>query len=238
MKIQNINNHKPSFKSYSVMKFNDQIPFYTTTMFFRKDLDWDALVNKVNDEYKNVPKVNVIFHACSDGEEVFSFAAKLKTMLKSSSEKFFPLIAKDIDKGNIEIAKKGKYKVTKQELFRMHDHCGDSLFKYFSFDDLGNLVSTQTLKILRDKVIFKDADILEDAENIPRRNTILFCRNFWGYISPTSRVNLANLLARRLDSSSLLVIGGFDIATSVHQLLKKVGFERTEIFGVFRKIPK
>lgn len=239
MKIQNDNiDNKPRFKSYSVLKFNDQIPFYTTTMFFRKDLDWNALVKKVNDEYQNTQQVNVIFHACSDGEEVFSLAAKLKTLLNSSAEKFFPLIAKDIDKGNIEIAKKGYFKVTKPELFRMYEHCGDNLFKFFSFNDLGNIFSVNTSKILKNNIIFKEADILEDTENIPHKNTILFCRNFWGYISPTSRIKLANMLAKRLDSSSFLVIGSFDIATSVHKLLQKVGFQQTELFGVFRKARK
>ena len=94
MKIQSIKNQKTSFKSYSVLKYNNKTPFYTTTMFFRKDLDWNALVNMVNDKYRNVDKVNVICHACSDGEEVFSLAALIKTLLKSSSEKFFPIIAK------------------------------------------------------------------------------------------------------------------------------------------------
>ena len=237
MRINNNVSHKPNFKSYSKLKFNEKIPFYTTTMFFRKDLDWDAFTNMINDEYQNTQKVNVICHACSDGEEAFSLAAKLKTLLKSSSEKFFPIIAKDIDKENIEIAQKAQFNVTKQELLRMHDHCGDNLFKYFSLEDLGNSVAIRTSKILKDKIIFQKADILNDTGNIPHKNTILFCRNFWGYIPPKSRIELANLLSRRLDSSSMVVIGSFDVASRVHRLLINAGFRPTKLFGVFKKAP-
>ena len=68
------------------------------TCLFRWDLDFDYLINYMEYKYRDTDKVNIIAHACSVGEEVFSLISKMIDNLGiNNSEKYFPIDARDIN---------------------------------------------------------------------------------------------------------------------------------------------
>lgn len=228
-----------TFKSYSEHRKNyDNYSYYTTTRFFREDMNWTDFVLAINKWYKDVPKVNIICQACSDGEEPFSLALKLNFLLKDNAQKFLPIIAKDFDRTNIYYAKKGIYSVDKQELQRMENECGIDLYKFIKLgNEFCGKIPLTVRDNLKEKVAFSRADILKDVHNIPSENTILMTRNFWPYLPAKKQEFLAEELSKQLAPSSRIVLGFFDTSRShnIHKFLEKYGFEPTEIEGVLKK---
>ena len=209
---------------------------YDTTEFFRSDFNWKGFTYFLNSIYKNTPQVNLISYACSTGKETYSLALALKTDLKTNSNKFFPIIAKDIDANSILKAKRGKYKITNQEAYKI-DNAGDmNLYRHLEIIDDGLEKYAHMKDSLKTLINFSKADICQDIESIPNKNTVLVCRNFWNYLQSKEQIELANKLAKHLDNSCLVAIGSFDKTYGIDKLLEQKGFKQTEIVNVFRKI--
>lgn len=240
MKIYNshiiFNNKVQTFKQTPVVKNSTGVRnCYTTTEFFRNDFDIDGLLNYAKNIYKDTPKVNVISYACSTGKESYSIALKLKTNLKDKSSKFLPLIAKDIDRDCILKAKRGRYKISNTEVEKLDRAGGISLNRYVDTFDDGLEKYAYIKDSLKKEIDFKIADICEDIDSVPNKNTVLICRNFWSYLQPEKQTILANKLASKFDETSLVVIGSFEKAYGIDKLLEERGFKETEIPCVMRK---
>lgn len=232
----NFNNKIPAFKQIHPLSNTASIrECYTTTEFFRDDFDIDGLINYANNFYKDTPKVNVISYACSTGKETYSLALKLKTNLKDKAIKFLPLIAKDIDANCILKAKRGRYKISDSEAQKIDRAGGINLYRYIDIIDDGLEQYSLVKDSLKKDIEFKKADICEDIESIPNKNTILICRNFWTYLQPTQQIELADKIAKKFDKTSLVVIGSFEKAYGIDKLLETRGFKKTEIQYVMRK---
>lgn len=204
--------------------------YKTTTYFFREDLDWKNLINYLCEKYKNVPKVNFINHACSNGMEPFSFLASFIMYAPEYVKKFTPIIAKDINPENILMAKKGECGASSDDFMRIHrltygrykdffnlkrDCCSDGLFTMYPKE------------VLTDKVIFEEGDIFKDIDSLPKDNTFLSCRNFWAYLPDEKREELAYKLSQQLNPSSTVLIGYHDLSEgNADILLKSNGFKR------------
>ncbi|MBR1776160.1 hypothetical protein IJ750_03690 [bacterium] len=230
--------YNPCFNSYSEKKLADDYSFYTTTTFFRNDLDWDSFVRYIDEMYKADDKVNIVCHACSNGEEAYSLAAKLITVLGEKAKKFFPIIAKDLDYENIDLAKRGLFQVTDDELRTMRWQTGYNLERYFDvLSKKGEkLIDIAVRPELKDKVIFSQGNILEDVEKLPNENTILLCRNFWPYLPKESVLELAQKLGKILTKSCSIVLGNFDMFNGwPNKHLYENGFFDSEIYGMFTK---
>lgn len=240
MKIDSIHpnyiNKNFSFKSYSKSGKTENYEYFSTTEFFRLDMNWNSFANFINEKYADIQNVNIICHACSNGEEAYSLALKLISLFGVKAEKFFPIIAKDIDENNIHFAKKGEFNFRYDELLRMENHCGLDLYKFIDVikSRFGNYL--QIKNFLKEKVIFKKANILNDFDNIPAANTVLLCRNFWPYMPAQNQIELAEKLSNKLDNSSIVQIGNFDIAAGVDKLLQNKGFKETYVKGLMKKV--
>ncbi|MCR5265303.1 MAG: hypothetical protein K6E29_01750 [Cyanobacteria bacterium RUI128] len=229
--------NQPTFTHFSLKKETENYEYYTSTSLFRDDLDWDGLMNLMRKKYKNTDQVNLICHACSDGEEAYSLALKVKKTFGKSAAKFLPVTAKDIDYDNIFRAKRANYVVSDAEVVRLEQHAGLDLNRYFDIykNDYTYETYAKPRDCLKAVIDFKQGDILDDIKNLPKENTVLMCRNFIPYLPSKSQTELIKQLGERLDSSSLLVLGEFDMRSSVLEDLQKNGFEQTEIKYVFQK---
>ena len=209
--------------------------YRTTTYFFRDDLNWNTFINLIWDKYKNVDRVNVINHVCSNGQEPYSLATMLMEKLGEEAEKFFPIIAKDVDEDNINSAKNGRLGIKNEDLYRINHFINDNISEYF---DKGRAINPENDLVLipktklRNSVIFSQSDIFEDIKTIPSSNTILMCRNFWPYLEPQKRKQLAVEIAKKLDSTSLLVTGNYDFC-SIVDLFKALGLVQTGVRNVY-----
>lgn len=222
------------------------------TAIFRNDLDFDQVVNFLDKKYAHVEHPKILDYACSDGEEVYSILSILDVMLGDKAQKFYPIKARDINSEALELANEGVYFFTFDEYMAAEHYLKDDFDKYFSIRprkylrnpknhadqkkyDGANYAVSQELK---NRVKFEYGNILEDVKKIDFKNTVLFARNFWPYLSKNEMDELAKILAARMDSSSTLVIGSYDREYGIDELLRKNGFVETNVENVFENPKK
>ncbi len=238
--------HSPSFGIFinDVNNEDGDIRYRGDTMLCREDLYLPEVVDFLDNKYKNTPKVNVIMHACSDGEEVYSFLGVLISRLKEKADKFLPLTAKDIDADHLKLAKRGVYDITDAEYIMANDAMNGNFYNCFEptlskGQKKLRYKNTTTVKVdsyLKNYVNFEQSNILEDVKKTDFKNTILFARNFWPYLCSYDREKLASTLSKKMDSSSTLIIGDYDKLTgNVDLLLEKYGFVE-KVSNVYEKL--
>lgn len=203
--------------------------YKTTTYFFRNDLDWDKFINLLISKYQNTPRVNLIDHICSNGPETYSLIMKLLTRLGINAEKFFPIQAKDINKENILSAQNGGgMGISNEDIYRINYYTNNNINNFLNFKPSQNpehQLAVTAKPILKNRVQFSQGDIFQDIENIPGKNTVLLCRNFWMYLKEDECELLAKKLGSKFDNTSLIVLGEHDINKSrAAEYLKKYGF--------------
>ena len=207
--------------------------YKTTTYFFRDDLDWESLIKYLCDKYKNVPKVNFINHACSNGLEPLSFLMGLMIFSPENVKKFTPILAKDLNPENILMAKKGECGASSDDFTRIHKITNGRYRDFLNLKRDNNTDGLFTLspkEVLSDKIIFEQGDIFKDIDNIPKDNTFLSCRNLWMYLPYEKQDKLAQKLSQQLGKNSTLLIAYLDsISGSADRLLTKYGFKRCPI---------
>ena len=77
---------------------------------------------------------------------------------------------------------------------------------------------------MTDRIKFKYGNIGRDAKHIPNRNTVLMCRNLWGYLEPRTRIQTIAQLAKRFDHTCLIAIGDYDREFDIDAILEDYGF--------------
>lgn len=251
MRINNISNYKyssfynkrlekPSFKSSYRSVYNDNftLKYNTNTCFFRSDMDWVEFVNYLAKKYKKTKKVNIINYACSTGEEPTSLAAILKIKLGENANKFFPIKAFDIEEENIRFAKTGLFNLSPGELDLVTKNLGDKYKEYFKvlYDMDNTPVWLSSSKKLESNIIYNQSDILKDIHKIPSVNTVLLCRNFLPYLTIGEQKDLIKFLGKHLCSSSLVVLGNFEISYGVEKLFEQEGFRHTKQYNIMEKM--
>lgn len=250
----NCNNGTQSFKAYSTRAFkeNGDFAYKTLSNFFRADINWPKFMDFIINKYKNVDKVNVVSHACSVGYEPYSFLLLLiNTLGEDNIKKFVPVIARDIDKDAIKYAQKGELEATIHEL-AMTEHYGsifafknryynENIFpKFFEVSRLEKPTIYEDLERgwenkylisckpnIKKYVDFRQSDIFDDKDLISKENTILLFRNVWRYLGQDGIDKLSDFLANNMKKSSLLVIGEFDVANHIDEMLINKGFKDT-----------
>ncbi|MBE7703906.1 MAG: hypothetical protein E7Z89_07650 [Cyanobacteria bacterium SIG28] len=250
MRINSGNNCKvtPTFSAWNRTVYRPtkarplikEVAYRNDTSFFRGDLMWDKFIKFLTDKYQDVSKVNVYNYACSNGSEPFSIIMKLlSTLGEKESEKFFPIIAKDIDTDAIKIAKSNSLPIDWYEKTSINYHTNNKFDLYFTKDPLANSVNEEQFyyqtsnnyiqntsgnsndfednqtfyfpaKSLTERVEFSKRDIFEDYKNINPENSVVLVRNFWPYLEHNIP-KLISKLAEQMGKNSTLVIGGFDV---------------------------
>lgn len=221
------------------------------TASFREPFDWEKCPKFLYEWFKDAMSVIFANHACSSGEETWSFKASLIDKLGEKIANKFKMYGFDFDQENIVAARSGKFKAYADEIYRMKKYLKNPE-KYFEFgknynkiepapvcNHLENTVDVTVKPILSDNVTFYKSDIYKDIDHFPNENLVLPLRNFWLWQKPEQREYLVNKMANKFKGTKSLVgIGNCDmLATDIHDLLLKKGFEETEIqyFYAMRK---
>ena len=221
--------------------------FRNDTLFFREQNFFPMLTKFFSEKFKNVPKVNVYSFGCSDGSEPFTFAMRMLTMKdEPNPQKFFPIIARDIDPVAIKKAINNDYQIIKNEKDYI-DHFTFGQYDRFFYqpygEPLSNKEGTQVFvkNELYDHVDFNVGDIFKDYKKVKQNNTVLMAMNFWPYIDSFTRKCFFRDLYNHLGSGSYFVTGEFDhrgIAWNLgdlHYELSNVGFKQTPLMYVYVK---
>ena len=209
------------------------VRYRCSTSFFRQDLDWLYLADFLGEKYLDIPHVNLIDYACSSGEEAYTIIISLISRLgKKQAEKFFPVIAKDLDNDNIDTAISGKYIISHGEKHiierliypRVKDFVSIKVpnIQYSSSAGVFMLDANDGLK---SHVEFSQADILQDIKNISEETSVVFARNMWRYLRADEQFALMEKIYEKLKgTNSLLVLGSFDSPHQVPAVYLPSGF--------------
>lgn len=220
-----------NFKSYqhAVLNKYGAVVNRGDTCLFRWDLDSAGLIKYLEKKYAGVDKVNLIAHASSVGEEVYSFIAVMLNMLGSDKAmKYLPVKAFDKEQHFVDIAKRGEYTVKSFEKGAIDYYLGSCFNNYFDYLDVNRVKVRSEFQNL---VKFFQSDILEDVKNINFDNTVLFARNFWHYLDEEDIYKLAMNLSHRMNKSSTLIIGDFDKQFNIDRILNNYGFKESGTVG-------
>ena len=240
MFISPVQTYNPAYRGNNREVFNKSGKFLykTTTYFFREDLNWTCLAELLGEKYKTVQKVNVLNHACSNGQEPYTLAVKLIQILGKEAKKFFPIQAKDIDFDNIESANRGRLGIKLNEMYRINHYTKNQLTSFFTLGkpaDPNNDLVLIPKENIKSKVNFSQADILKDTSEKLPDNTVILCRNFWPYLAPAEREQLASNLYQNIGDNSLIITGDFDYRSNTPDLLKSRGFVEIGMNNVYIK---
>lgn len=267
MKILAVNNSQrqqqkcPRFGYSGKVVYNKagNIAYRTTTSFFRPDFNWWAFPTFLDKKYKDVSHVNIINHVCSTGEEPYSLAMRfIDTLGVNKANKYFPIIAKDINLENIRKAQSGILYADVNEKVLLEKIMLDNPKDYFKLGDSVTLTNGPVYQIhinpdVKKNISFSTGDVLKDSLVLSEQNTVLLCRNFWPYLELEKRETLLNNISKKfIDNSSLLVLGEFDFQGDkflyrgaqkigmtekqyMKQLLEKYNFIPTELNYVYEK---
>ncbi len=228
----------------------------TSTWFFR-DLNWEKFVKLLDRNFCDKPKVNIYSLAASDGSEAYSCAIAVKECIPEGRQnKFFPILASDIDDEVLNVAKSGRinlFPVDRNEIAKFvekHDWkrfiTNTGLNKYFKDKAIPIFVENNTLvqntysyrvaDSLFSKVDFQKFDVMDRVNGIKDNgNTVLLCRNIFPYLGEWRSVCLLDTIGEKLKKNSILVIGEFDYTNpNIDVFVEMAGFERVSRY-VFRK---
>lgn len=153
---------------------------------------------------------------CATGEEPYSIAMYFNQLEKKYRN--FPdyeIIASDIDKKALELAKRGIYgeyafrdipEFYKKTYF-IKEKSDSNGFKY------------RIKKEIKDKVVFIKEDLIKGHVN-SQKYDLIFCRNFIIYINKTSQKNVSKILGKHLDDNGLLILGKTEALTESNSYFK------------------
>jgi len=165
------------------------------TSFFRNPEVWQRLKEILEEE--NEKKLKAWSAACADGREPYSLA-----MLCHEIGREVKIIATDVDKDALNIARKGVYRASGVT----------NLVKELSFiEDIEKYVEIdrEIFRIkpdLKKKITFIKHDIIKNAPPASDFNLVL-CRNFLIYIEPEFKPVVTENLHLALKKGGILVLG-------------------------------
>ena len=218
---------------------SEKLKYRNNTMIFRNDIRWKKIINYITEDGK--PK-QIYCYACSDGSEPYTIAIMLISKLGwEGAQKYFPIIAKDIDPYVIKKAQSGYINLRPCDINQMMKNQktkSDEFFKYKKKTAFQEEYSTYKVSDrLRSCVNFEAGNILTDAESLNYDNSIIFFRNVWPYLSPTQKETLMKSFSENFKENTALVVGGFDenpemepyfLWTDFEEEMKKYNLFRTK----------
>lgn len=206
--IKHIKNQKGDGKIYGYGDIKNYSHLFRNLRFFQQ---MPIIIDK---KFPN--GVKIYDYACSSGYEPASIVMSIEDRLpKEKANKFFPIFAFDKNPQIIQEAQRYQLRLNGAEnrSFEYFENIKKSnYFTSIGIDFQKQEICNETDN-LRQKIIFKNGDLFEDAENdkISKEPCVLFFRNSWQFLTSDGIEKLANLLSKKLKPKSLLFIGDEDI---------------------------
>jgi len=172
------------------------------TDFFREAKHFEYVVEKFIPEWlKTGEKVLKVWSAAaSTGEEAYSLAMLLKKHLPAGKD--FQILATDIDTHVLEVAKNGVYPIVKLDEIPT-EYRKDSLA--IGTGEVANWFRIKSS--LKQKITFKQHNLLEVADVPDKSFDLVFCRNVLIYFAKDTISLVVNNLEQKTKSNGLLFIG-------------------------------
>lgn len=183
------------------------------TYFWREPQGFEALVEQILPKLirareKGERRLRIWSAGCASGEEPYSIAIALRSLLPVPEDWRITILATDINPGILRRAKAGVYgqwsfrslpKRLKEEYFRCKE---DDRF--------------EILPEIRKMVTFAYLNLVEDLYPLPMNNTnamdIIFCRNVLMYFTPERAVQVGQRLYNSLVDGGWLMVGAGELS--------------------------
>ena len=186
------------------------------TSFFREQVHFDFLVQRVFAEQKGHAPVRIWSAASSTGEEPYTIALTAREHLGSQSPALPRILATDISTRVIETARRGMYKEDRFQgglapWLRKHLLRGEGRWQGWY---------RMRPEILR-MVEFRRLNLIEPLPDVGRF-AVIFCRNVMIYFSRETQAQLVNRLAECLEPGGYLFVGHSESLTGIQHPLQQV----------------
>lgn len=184
------------------------------TRFFRDPDLWSNLEQKILPEIIEKKKpgqtIRVMSVGCSSGEEVFSVAMVLETLLKNKTGKIaYKIFANDLSKSRIKKASRATFGSARLEEIpkNYHEYLIKNGHKDFQISDT-----------IRRKIVFSNYNFVTAT---PMSNMdLILCRNMLIYFKPILQEKAINIFRFSLVSGGFLVLGQSESIQNKNQSLK------------------
>lgn len=208
-----------------------------TTELFRDIQMWITLKYQILPKLKENKSIFIWHAGCSSGQEVYSMLILLNELGMFEQAKVF---ASDINTEMLEIAKKGVYKyrfnlgyldnfdkVIKKNPYNYEDIKDVPYDKYFDIDKTKDTITMKPF--LRDKMVLRKHDLVNDGNIFYSKFDLILCRNVIIYFNNKLQSRVINLFSNSLYRDGYLLLGAHE--SILDPMIND--FERTK--GFYRK---
>lgn len=178
------------------------------TSFFREQSQWDYLQRNIGDlEQKKEKKLRIWSAACSSGQEPYTIAIFLLSMLKNPSQWDIKILATDISEDILTKAIAGAYSET--EIGALPK---TMLQKFFDKRTVqtkhGPQVFYEIKSFVKSMITFRSFNLVYGKYSIlPAKFDMVFCRNVMIYFDKETKDGVVRNLSSKLLKNGLFFIG-------------------------------
>ncbi len=210
----------------------EMLSFLTTnfTRFFRENHHFDHLRNEVLPDLinraKNGGRVRIWSAACSDGQEPYSIALTVLSMLPNAADYDFKILATDIDPKILALARAGAYDEAALETVSQ-----PMRKQWFSEVSIQGRRKWQVDDRLKRLITFNELNLLG---NWPFKGPfdVIFCRNVVIYFDEPTQVKIWTRFAEHLPVGGHLYIGHSErVAGDVKDSFDNIGITTYRYLG-------
>lgn len=180
------------------------------TSFFRAPAQWSFLKeNAIETFSQKNKKLRIWSAACSSGEEPYTIMMFLKDTLPNFDSWDIKLLATDISQKVLKKAVSGEY--FEKDVFGL-----EKKLILTHFDQFKNAQGHKIYKIkdtLRDKVLFRMFNLVNDKYFFKNSFDMIFCRNVMIYFDAETRTQIINQFVKLLPKNGLLFLGESEAIT-------------------------
>lgn len=204
--------HKTKTDEEFVEGLVDEITVNTTELF-RNPETWEYLYKSVLPHLKNKKSINIWHAGCSSGQEVYSSLILFNELGILDNVK---VVATDINQKVLKVAQSAEYdysfnkkyimayselmKKLKPDANKFDFYCdidkGKDLFKFKDF--------------LREKVLFRRHDLVNEEIPFYQKFDIIYCRNVLIYFNPDLQMRIVRRFFDKLFDGGVLVLGSHE----------------------------
>ena len=198
--------------------FTKMIDWLTTnhTSFFREEQHFELLQNTIVPALPAGSPIKIWSAACSSGEEPYTIAFSLASVLGDALFSRASILATDISTRMLDRARTGLYPIARVE------GLSAELRRKCLLKGTGKYADQCLVKPeIRSLIDFRRFNLLEDCSSFGPFQ-VIFCRNVMIYFDQQTQETLVNKLASRLASGGYLLIGHSESLNGINHRLQYI----------------
>jgi chemotaxis protein methyltransferase CheR len=219
-------------------QFESLVPYLTNseTYFWREPMVFAALIENILPELIDSrkdkgKKINIWCAGCSTGEEAYSIAIALYRTLPEIKDWHITILASDIDKKSLSIARKGVYgswSFRNSPMWlrnRYMNRLGDSEWEVIP--DIKEMVTFSAFNLIQDNYLSAVCRNLEID--------IIFCRNVLMYFTNEWASKISRKLFDSLSDKGWLIVSSCELSTEMFPQVTPKNFPGTVLYHKCQK---